>query len=86
VEVRVADVVQVDPPDDAHAERGDAAAVVVEPIRLQHHHVAAVAAAPVEEATRGRRRGDRRHDLEERVADRHDGVDEPELPDARVAE
>jgi hypothetical protein len=84
VQVRAADVVQVHLPDDAHPERGEPPPVVVQSGGLQHHHVAAVAPA-IEKAPCRCGRGHGRHDLEERVADRHHRVHQSELGDTRVA-
>jgi hypothetical protein len=86
VEVDGGDVVERHLPDDPHADGGEPTAVGGQIGRLEDHHVAAVAAALVEEPSRRRAVADRRDDLEELRADRHDGVLEPELADARIAE
>ncbi|MGC4243512.1 MAG: hypothetical protein QM686_14785 [Herbaspirillum sp.] len=65
------------------AEAGLAGRVLV---ALQDDHVAAVALAPVEVAARGGVLLDRGDDLDELVADRHDGVVEAEHVDARIVE
>src|SRR5262245_7540425 len=85
VEMGAADVVQIGLPDHADADRGQSAAILVEPLRLKDDHVAAVAVA-MEEAARGRRAGDGRDDLQEGVADRHDGVHQAELRHRGIAE
>ena len=65
---------------------GEALDAAVEVVDLVDRHVPAVAAALVEQAPGGRALGDRADHLEELVADRHQGVVQPELGDAGILE
>ena len=86
MEVGGRDVVELDLPDDAYAERGQARAVRAQVGGLQDHHVAAVASALVEQAAGGGALAHGRDHLEEGLPHRHDGVVQAELGHARVAE
>ena len=77
---------EVDLPDDAHAEVGQAAPGGGEIVELEDGHVPAVAAPAFEVAARGCAGPDRGDHLQEGVAHRHHRVLEPELGHARVAE
>ena len=79
------DVVERHLEHDADGELGEPPPRGGEIVDLHDHHVAAVAAAALEEAAGRRVAGDRRHDLEKRVADGHDGVPQPERRDVRIA-
>src|SRR5262245_56010344 len=70
---------------DAHAQRLAALPAWRQVVAPGDHHVAAVAAAPVEVATGGGAFADRGHHLEEAVAHREQRVLEAVLADARVA-
>ncbi len=80
------DVVERHLEDNADAELRDPAPRGREIVDLHDHHVAAVAAAALEEPTGGRVLRDRRDDLEKRVADGHDGVAQAERGDVGIAE
>src|SRR5262249_45701683 len=86
VKVGLDDVLEVDREHLADLERPDSSPGALEARDLEHEHVAAVAAEPVEPAPgRGPVLG-RRDDLEEGVAEREDGVSQSEARDARVGE
>ena len=83
---RAADVGQVDAPDRPDPELLEQAEAVVEVVDLEDRHVAAVAAAPVEQPAGRRAVLGRRDHLEELVTDRHQGVVQAERGDAGIAE
>src|SRR5436190_3883810 len=80
------DVVEVEGEHVADAERAGALARGVDVVELEHQHVPAVAAAALDPPPGSGVRAHRRDDLEEAVAEREDGVPEPEGVDARVRE
>ena len=86
VQVAAADVVEVDAPDDAHAELGEAFDACVEVVDLVDRHVPAVAPALVEQPPGRRALGDRTDHFEELVADGHQRVVQAELGDAWILE
>ena len=86
VQVQGGGVVELRLPHDAHAEPLHARAVARTVLRLHDHHVAAVAAAALEQATRGGAGAVRRDHLEVGVADRHHRVAQAEHLDARIVE
>ena len=53
-------------------------------VDLEHEHVAAIAAAALEQAAGRGLRPHRRNDLEERVAEREHGVAQTEVADAWI--
>ena len=77
------DVVELDGPDLADAQRRRPRAGAGEIVDLEHGHVRAVAAA-VEEAARRRVVSRGRDHLDERVTERHDRVAEPEVVDVGI--
>ena len=85
MEVRVAVLGQVLLGHRAYAEAGHAGALGHRIVDLQDDHVAAVAVAAVEVASRGRALLEGRDDLEEVVAGGTDHVDEAPLGDAGIA-
>jgi hypothetical protein len=86
VQVVVADVVEVEAPDGADAERAHPLARGLQVVELEHDHVAAVAAAALEVPAGGRPVLLRRDDLDERVAERHHRVAQAEVRDAGIVE
>ncbi len=56
----------------------------LEAVFLRNHHVTPVASAPIEVAPARGPRANWRHHFEEVAPDRHQGVLEAELPDARI--
>src|SRR5262249_50072713 len=70
---------------DAHAHRFAARAPGAQVGALGDHHVATIAAAPIEKATRGGAVAHRRYHLEESVTDGKERVLEPVLAHAGVA-
>ena len=85
MQVRARCVAEVCLPDDADAEPGEPRARFFEIGQLHDHHVAVVTAVLVEQTAGGRALLLRRHDFEERVADREQRVHETELGDAGIA-
>ena len=87
MQVRGADVVEVDRPHDPDAELGCPLPNGVEIVDLHEHHVPdGRRPTPLEVAAGGGAVLDGRDDLEEGVADRVDGVVEAELADTRISE
>ena len=86
MQVRPRDVVEIDRPDDADAEVGDAPARALEVGELEDDHVATVAAVALEVPAGGRPVLRGRDDLQELVAEREDRVAQSELAHARVGE
>jgi hypothetical protein len=88
VDVAATDVVEVDVEDRPDAQPAQVGPGGVHVVDLEDRHVAAAPAVPIQ-VTSGRRAatgGQRCHDLQEGVADRHDAVAQPEPVDGRIVE
>ena len=86
MQVHLPHVVERDFEDLADAQVADALARRRQVVELEHRHVAAVAAAPLDQPSGGGVLLHGRDDLEERVAEAEDRIPQPEVAHARIGE
>lgn len=79
-------VIKVTSPNDAHPSALCMIDATIEVIDFEQHHVAAVSASTLKEATGSRSLGVRRYDFDELVAHDHQRIDQTELSDPWVVE
>ena len=84
--MRLGDVVELDLEDLPNAQLAGPRPGGLDVTDLEHEHVAAVAAAPLDPPPGCGVLGDGRDNLEEGVAEREDGVAKAEMGDVRVGE